>query len=86
MPPPPLNRDSYDPDPDDPDEAGPSSNAEKKEASNDYEKEEAAHDPPLEGLDLECASARSVLNGNIAACHLRLEEYKAAVDACTEGA
>ena len=85
MPPPPLNRDSYDPDPDETDEAGPSSKAEKKGVTDGSEKEEVTPEPPLQGLDLECASVRSVLNGNIAACHLRLEEYKAAVDACTEG-
>ena len=85
MSPPPLNRDSYDPDPDEADEAGPSSNVGKKHTPDDSEKEDATPEPPLEGLDLECATARAVLNGNIAACHLRLEEYKAAVDACTEG-
>jgi len=35
-------------------------------------------------LHLECAKARAILNANIGACHVKLEEYKDAVTACTE--
>ncbi|KAI5122346.1 hypothetical protein M0805_004104 [Coniferiporia weirii] len=50
------------------------------------EKESApAPEPvPLTGLALDCAKARSVLNANIGACHVKLEEYKEAVKSCTE--
>ncbi|EJC98706.1 uncharacterized protein FOMMEDRAFT_96188, partial [Fomitiporia mediterranea MF3/22] len=35
-------------------------------------------------LKLECAKTRAVLNANIGACHVKLEEYKEAVKACSE--
>jgi len=35
-------------------------------------------------LERECAKARSVLNANIAACHVKLGENEDAVKACTE--
>ncbi|KAF8271355.1 hypothetical protein EI94DRAFT_1720427, partial [Lactarius quietus] len=36
-------------------------------------------------LERECAQARSVLHGNIAACYVKLGENEKAVKACTEG-
>ncbi|KAF8484221.1 hypothetical protein JB92DRAFT_3131775 [Gautieria morchelliformis] len=39
---------------------------------------------PLSELEQDCAKARSVLNGNIAACHVKLGEHKEAVEACSQ--
>jgi len=39
---------------------------------------------PLTGLDLASARARAVLNANIGACHVKLDEHKDAVTACSE--
>ncbi|PAV22752.1 TPR [Pyrrhoderma noxium] len=63
-------------------------NVEKPEeqlAGEDEDRKEGVEQPPkLTGIYLELAKARSVLNANIGACHLKLEEYKEAVTACTE--
>ncbi|EPQ61387.1 hypothetical protein GLOTRDRAFT_90232 [Gloeophyllum trabeum ATCC 11539] len=40
--------------------------------------------PPLTEVEKECAKVRAVLSANIGACHMKLEEYKEAVAACTE--
>ncbi|KAJ6509252.1 TPR-like protein [Mycena vitilis] len=39
---------------------------------------------PLTPEELECAKARAVLNANIGACFVKLDEHKQAVEACTE--
>ncbi|KAF8591908.1 hypothetical protein K439DRAFT_613505 [Ramaria rubella] len=39
---------------------------------------------PLSELEQDCAKARSILNGNIGACYVKLDEHKAAVKACSE--
>jgi len=38
--------------------------------------------PPMTQQEVECAKARSVINANIAACHVKLGEEKEAVEAC----
>ncbi|KAL5494704.1 hypothetical protein ACEPAI_165 [Sanghuangporus weigelae] len=57
------------------------SSAEREENKENDEKPEP---PPLTGIELDCAKLRAVLNANIGACHVKLEEYKEAVKACTE--
>ncbi|THH00916.1 hypothetical protein EW145_g7010 [Phellinidium pouzarii] len=53
--------------------------------SGKAKEEEPTPEPvPLTGLELDGAMARSVLNANIGACHVKLEEYKEAVNACNE--
>ncbi|KZT41390.1 hypothetical protein SISSUDRAFT_1042979 [Sistotremastrum suecicum HHB10207 ss-3] len=39
---------------------------------------------PLSELELECRKARSILNGNIGACYVKLEKLEDAVKSCTE--
>lgn len=68
----PLDRDGTD---SDAEEVGPSSSTSKPKLEPDGD-EEASLDVPLQGLDLECAKARAVLNANIGACHLKLVELK----------
>jgi len=48
--------------------------------ANGDEKEDVV---PLSELEQECAKARSILNANIGACHVKLGEHKEAVEACT---
>ncbi|OCB87120.1 hypothetical protein A7U60_g5855 [Sanghuangporus baumii] len=57
------------------------SSAEREESK---ESDKKPVPPPLMGIELECAKLRAVLNANIGACHVKLEEYKEAVKACTE--
>ncbi|KZP32373.1 hypothetical protein FIBSPDRAFT_907413 [Athelia psychrophila] len=39
---------------------------------------------PMTALELDCAKARSVINANIAACHVKLGEHAESVAACTK--
>ncbi|KAH7924883.1 hypothetical protein BV22DRAFT_1034674 [Leucogyrophana mollusca] len=45
--------------------------------------EHPAIDPPSE-LELECSKARAVLNANIGACLVKVEDHKGVVEACTQ--
>ncbi|EIN14759.1 hypothetical protein PUNSTDRAFT_129217 [Punctularia strigosozonata HHB-11173 SS5] len=47
------------------------------------DQEEEPEPEPTE-LEKECAKARAVMNANVGACHVKLNEYKEAVAACTE--
>ncbi|EIM83355.1 TPR-like protein [Stereum hirsutum FP-91666 SS1] len=62
-------------------EPGEASGAAEEKEDKAEEKEEPVKLSPLE---MECAKARSVLNANIGACHIKLKENAAAVEACTE--
>ncbi|KAH7883769.1 hypothetical protein F5I97DRAFT_1584674 [Phlebopus sp. FC_14] len=39
---------------------------------------------PGDGVDLECSKARAVINANIGACLLKLDDHKGVVDVCTQ--
>ncbi|EPT03958.1 hypothetical protein FOMPIDRAFT_1046434 [Fomitopsis schrenkii] len=54
-----------------------------KGKGKETERDEPVQTPSLEA-ELECARARSVINANIAACYVKLEEWKEAVSACSE--
>ncbi|KAI0778528.1 TPR-like protein [Trametes elegans] len=45
---------------------------------------EEVHDERATVLEVDCAKARAVLNANIGACYIKLEEHKEVVSACTE--
>ncbi|KZT05924.1 TPR-like protein [Laetiporus sulphureus 93-53] len=62
---------------------GSADGAEDTEGSVQPETEEEEK-RPLSELEQECAKARSVMNANIGACHVKLGEHKEAVAACTE--
>ncbi|VDB99846.1 unnamed protein product [Peniophora sp. CBMAI 1063] len=50
---------------------------------SDEDAEESSPVAPLSPLEQDCAKARAVLNANIGACHVKLEEWSEVVTACT---
>ncbi|KII93337.1 hypothetical protein PLICRDRAFT_121709 [Plicaturopsis crispa FD-325 SS-3] len=55
--------------------------AESEEPAGNAARDDAQTESPLEA---ECAKTRSILNANIGACYVKLDEHKEAVKACTE--
>ncbi|KAH9937130.1 uncharacterized protein B0H18DRAFT_1091417 [Fomitopsis serialis] len=79
-------REMADADDDDLDEVAESEDSEAKgkgKEKAEVVEEELAQTPSVES-ELECARARAVMNANIGACYVKLEEWKEAVSACSE--
>ncbi|KAF5368341.1 hypothetical protein D9758_002423 [Tetrapyrgos nigripes] len=74
-----------DPDSAEKDDAGPSSSSSSQDAERPSQEAKQDSEPQEEDSeDPELIKIRAVLNANIAACYVKLNDHKAAVEACTE--